>query len=508
MSELQTTSDTPELSDQQSNEIAESVPDVSQAQSEPASLLAKLRSSVNSQIPLVKQLLVEYPDWLLQTFGDRLKFGIETKFPRLDLFVDGQWLQSCWFGMPQGIVIHFTDQGKEGYDYLNQHFTSNAKLGYGEYNKAKTYRFHINNTEDYALLKEITQRALARTEAIITPSYDAEALKSLIAHFQSKYKSRYNSFNDPDYLKKERDFKLLAVTKFHRLLSKERLGQLIADKQFERAKADIGQVCNRNVGGINFKLLSSENIKALVKAPAKALITGMFDLLYGTGDFNQRFNAWVEVLYKAYLNWHAATLYLMLLDQTRYLLVKPAPMQQLFKNLNCELEWEKQPNADFYQKLLLLGQELLKALKPLGARDMIDVQSFIWIVEDYSGTPPVRFEDTDLIEPPPPLVRSEDTDLIDPSIPSYVEPPFEEICQAIAAKGMRLPSDVIRRYHLALKTRGFVILSGISGTGKTWLTENYANAVGAKYCLVAVAPNWTTNEDLLGYLNPLIGEYR
>jgi AAA domain (dynein-related subfamily) len=48
-----------------------------------------------------------------------------------------------------------------------------------------------------------------------------------------------------------------------------------------------------------------------------------------------------------------------------------------------------------------------------------------------------------------------------------------------------------------------VILSGVSGTGKTWLTELYARAVGAQYRLIPVAPNWNTNEDLLGYHNPL-----
>jgi hypothetical protein len=72
---------------------------------------------------------------------------------------------------------------------------------------------------------------------------------------------------------------------------------------------------------------------------------------------------------------------------------------------------------------------------------------------------------------------------------------------------MRLDPRTLRRYHLALKTRGFVVLSGLSGTGKTWLAEAYARAVGARHALVAVAPNWTTNEDLLGYHNPLTGVY-
>ena len=71
----------------------------------------------------------------------------------------------------------------------------------------------------------------------------------------------------------------------------------------------------------------------------------------------------------------------------------------------------------------------------------------------------------------------------------------------------RISDDVVRRYHLAMSTRGFVILSGASGTGKTWLAQAYAEASGAQAKLVAVDPSWSSNEDLLGYLSPLDGFY-
>lgn len=89
----------------------------------------------------------------------------------------------------------------------------------------------------------------------------------------------------------------------------------------------------------------------------------------------------------------------------------------------------------------------------------------------------------------------------------YQAPPFPEIERAVAATGLVLEPGVLRRYHLALGTRGFVVLSGISGTGKTWLAEAYADAVGARKQIVPVAPNWNTNEDLLGYANPMTGAY-
>lgn len=90
----------------------------------------------------------------------------------------------------------------------------------------------------------------------------------------------------------------------------------------------------------------------------------------------------------------------------------------------------------------------------------------------------------------------------------YIEPAFEDILNAVLAQGMALSQRTIRRYHLSLKSRGFVVLSGVSGTGKTWLAQAYAKAVAAEYRVIPVAPNWTTNEDLLGYMSPLSPDYR
>jgi hypothetical protein len=90
----------------------------------------------------------------------------------------------------------------------------------------------------------------------------------------------------------------------------------------------------------------------------------------------------------------------------------------------------------------------------------------------------------------------------------YVEPDFPSIFTQITDAGLRLDEQTVRRYHLSLRTRGFVVLSGLSGSGKTWLAQLYARAVDAKMLLVSVAPNWTTNEDLLGYYDPLAKQYR
>ena len=94
-----------------------------------------------------------------------------------------------------------------------------------------------------------------------------------------------------------------------------------------------------------------------------------------------------------------------------------------------------------------------------------------------------------------------------PAIEDYREPPFAEILARVRAAGLRITEQMLGRYHRSLGTRGFVILSGVSGTGKTWLSQAYADAVGARHLVVPVAPNWTTNEDLLGYHSPITNSY-
>lgn len=95
----------------------------------------------------------------------------------------------------------------------------------------------------------------------------------------------------------------------------------------------------------------------------------------------------------------------------------------------------------------------------------------------------------------------------DKSHPPYEAPSLPAIANAIGAAGLSISDRMLRRYHVALRPRGFVILAGISGGGKTWLAETYAAATDAALLVVPVAPNWTTNEDLLGYLNPIDGVY-
>lgn len=76
----------------------------------------------------------------------------------------------------------------------------------------------------------------------------------------------------------------------------------------------------------------------------------------------------------------------------------------------------------------------------------------------------------------------------------------------ITSKGFDYTKELITDFYLSLKTKPFVILSGISGTGKSKIAELFAQAVGAnsdnrRFQLVPVRPDWSDATDLLGYRN-------
>lgn len=57
----------------------------------------------------------------------------------------------------------------------------------------------------------------------------------------------------------------------------------------------------------------------------------------------------------------------------------------------------------------------------------------------------------------------------------------------------------VATFVTALRTKPFLILAGISGTGKTHLPRLVAHATGAEAIIVPVKPDWTDSSDLLGY---------
>jgi hypothetical protein len=86
-----------------------------------------------------------------------------------------------------------------------------------------------------------------------------------------------------------------------------------------------------------------------------------------------------------------------------------------------------------------------------------------------------------------------------------METPKEIIKHAhefITNSGFNYQYDEIANFYLALRAKPFVILAGISGTGKTQLPRKFAASLGfskKQIIQLPVRPDWTDSSDLLGY---------
>ena len=72
--------------------------------------------------------------------------------------------------------------------------------------------------------------------------------------------------------------------------------------------------------------------------------------------------------------------------------------------------------------------------------------------------------------------------------------------------GLHYSDSLLTRFVGSLLTKPFVILTGLSGSGKTKLAEAFAKWIShdsSQYCIVPVGADWTNRDPLLGYPNAL-----
>lgn len=83
---------------------------------------------------------------------------------------------------------------------------------------------------------------------------------------------------------------------------------------------------------------------------------------------------------------------------------------------------------------------------------------------------------------------------------------LEHIHAYLTSRGFLYSEENIANLYLSLRSKPFVIISGISGTGKTKIVQLFAESVGAtedngQFKLISVRPDWSDSSDLLGYKN-------
>jgi hypothetical protein len=121
--------------------------------------------------------------------------------------------------------------------------------------------------------------------------------------------------------------------------------------------------------------------EAFADAPATELFfQRLFELLSVPSPSRARFDrlfAAAAALAPHGAAWRVATLLPFLADPTRHVLVSAGTSAQAARRLGCDLRWDDAPNWATYAAFRTLSVSLLDELRPIGARDHVDVETFL-----------------------------------------------------------------------------------------------------------------------------------
>jgi len=194
-------------------------------------------------------------------------------------------------------------------------------------------------------------------------------------------------FEDETYLVAERSHKDRAHLEWEAELGPAAFRKLLARGEFRQiADAAVRIEARANL------LFSFERmaVRDAVKAPAGARLfaTELHAFLYGPGSPQRRFADWIEALAdlpqrkSRVLTWPVATVFGFIARPDRHLFFKPRAMRKAAHDYGYALTYQATPAWPLYQDLLTFAAVVRRDLdrKPgFKARDMIDLQSFMWV---------------------------------------------------------------------------------------------------------------------------------
>lgn len=215
------------------------------------------------------------------------------------------------------------------------------------------------------------------------PRLTAKSFDSLVEGFLRLFPG---GFLDPSYIDQERNYKVAAHRQVLDQLSEESLRHLLAGGYVAEVKARAMKAVDAtNLVFPNEKIRLKDGLKS--DEIAERFARGLFDLLYGGGPMSYRFERYADALHQGdAAKWTIATYFLFFRFPSEQMFLKPVVTQNAADLCGFDLAYRPELNWRTYERLLAFSQNLKERLVSLKPRDMIDVQSFIWVTGgDYQS---------------------------------------------------------------------------------------------------------------------------
>lgn len=197
-------------------------------------------------------------------------------------------------------------------------------------------------------------------------------------------------FTGSKYFDWERGYKWNAHLAWEEKLNEQAFTKMLQKKEYaEIVKLAVGLESKTNLLFSFEKMALRDAVKTNVSA--KLFSEGLFDYIYGKQSKKERFKNFRDMLsilpvkQTRVLTWPLLTVFGFIADPSQHIFLKPIVTKKAALKYGFEFNYLSKPNWDTYQSLLEFAELIRKDAKNLHPKDMIDIQSFIWVMgsEEY-----------------------------------------------------------------------------------------------------------------------------
>jgi len=193
-------------------------------------------------------------------------------------------------------------------------------------------------------------------------------------------------FRDPTYLDWERDYKWDTHLRWEEALPRATFRRLLADGRHAEAAARAVRVEQRSRHAMLFSF-EKMALRDALKDPVgvRDFAQGLYDYLHGRAGLQSRFERWVDVVdglprrQTRVLTWPLVTVFGFIAQPAQHMFMKPNTIRAAARAYDYELPYKSRPNWETYASLLAFCERVRSDVADLRPRDMIDLQSFLWV---------------------------------------------------------------------------------------------------------------------------------
>ena len=193
-----------------------------------------------------------------------------------------------------------------------------------------------------------------------------------------------DGFRDETYLDWERDYKWQAARRWQEELPKATMRDLLDRGDHSEIAQRAVRIESRTNLLFSFEKMA---LRDALKEPAgaKGFAEGLYDWLHGAGSERSRFERWLDAVedlprrQTRVLTWPVVTVFGFLARPKVHFFLKPTVTRSALEEVGIDFAYVSRPNADTYLELLDAAKQVRSELADLRPRDMIDIQSFLWV---------------------------------------------------------------------------------------------------------------------------------